>query len=190
MWTRTLLLLALAAPAGAQDYVELRGSSTRYRFVDFNRTLASRLIVDALYIGVPGQDELYLGAGRSLQLTRGVAFAPYVYAVAGFQQGERGLVLGGYLTVERGPLRVAAFLGRFVRLAGGVESYDFADSIDVGGRVGRWEGGGSTTIYRTGVGWSAVSGPVVRRHDGRGAWSVSLRSGYETEFRVVRSLTF
>ena len=55
------LAAGLPAPARAQTAVELRGSTAAYRFADVNHTFANGVMLDALYVAVPGQDEFYLG---------------------------------------------------------------------------------------------------------------------------------
>jgi hypothetical protein len=192
---RVLAALAVlgmaAAPARAQTAVELRGSTIRYRFVDVNHTFASGIMLDLLYLGVPGQNELYLGGGYTWKAARGLTLIPLAYAVAGHEQRERGVMLGAYVLAEGGPWKGIAFLGRFIRVSGGVATYDFLDTADVTHRLARaWDAGVSSTVYRQDVGWSHLTGPVVRRNDARGSWALSARAGYDFEVRLVRILTF
>jgi hypothetical protein len=56
--------------------------------------------------------------------------------------------------------------------------------------AGRWDAGVSSTVYRQDTGWSHFTGPLVRRRDARGSWALSVRTGDDTEVRVVRVLTF
>jgi hypothetical protein len=182
--------LGAAAPARAQTGVELRASSTRYRFVDVNHTFGNGVMLDALYLGIPGQNELYLGLGYTWKLARPLTLIPLAYGVAGKENGERGVIVGAYVLAESGPYKAIAFAGRFVRVAGGVATYDFLDSLDFTRKVkGRWEAGVSSTVYRQDVGWSHLTGPLVRRNDARGSWSLSARAGYDPEVRLVRVLT-
>ena len=68
---------------------------------------------------------------------------------------------------------------------------DFGDSLDLTHKVaGRWDAGVSSSVYRQDTGWSHLTGPVVHRSDARGSWALSVRSGYDTEVRLVRILTF
>jgi hypothetical protein len=187
----TALALGLAVPAAAQTVLELRGSTTRYRFVDLNHTFAGGLMLDALYLGVPGQNELYLGAGYAWKLARGLTVIPLLYFVAGREQGERAIAPCVYVLADAGPWKAVAFAGRVARVSGGVATYDFADSIDVTRKaVGRWDAGVSSSIYRLDSGWSHQTGPLLRRTDARGAWSLALRFGSDRELRLVRVLSF
>jgi hypothetical protein len=184
-------VLACASGAAAQTGLELRGSTARYRFVDLNHVFASGLMADALYLGVPGQNELYLGLGYTLKLARGLTVVPLVYGVAGHEKSERGLALCASVLAEGGPWKAIVFAGRFVRTSGGVATYDFADSIDLTRKVsGRWDAGVSSTVYRLDTGWTQQTGPLVRRTDARGTWALSARLGDTSEVRLVRVLTF
>jgi hypothetical protein len=187
----TLGGLGAAGEVSAQTAVELRGSTTRYRFVDVNHTFPSGVMLDALYLGVPGQNELYLGGGYAWKAARALTVIPLVYGVAGRENGERGVALCAYVLGDAGPWKAVAFVGRFVRASGDVATYDFVDSVDVTRKAaGRWDVGLSSTIYRQEVGWSHYTGPMARRSDARGSWALSVRAGYDTEVRLVRVLTF
>ena len=185
------LAAGVPAPAGAQTAVELRGSTASYRFADVNHTFANGVMLDALYVAVPGQDEFYLGLGYTWKASRGLTVIPLAYGVAGVQQAERGIVLGAYVLGDAGPWTLIAFAGRFVRISGGVSTYDFLDSVDLTHRVaGKWDAGVSSSVYRQDTGWSHLTGPLVRRRDARGSWALSVRAGYDTEVRLVRVLAF
>jgi hypothetical protein len=185
------LAAGLPASARAQTAIELRGSTASYRFADLNHTFSNGVMLDALYVGVPGQDEFYLGVGYTWKASRGLTVIPLAYGVAGVQKEERGVVLGAYVLGDAGPWKLIAFAGRFVRISGGVATYDFGDSLDLTYKVaGRWDAGVSSSVYRQETGWSHLTGPVVRRRDARGSWALSVRSGYDKEVRLVRILTF
>jgi hypothetical protein len=183
------LALLLAAPAGAQTLVELRGSNTKYRFVDVNHTFGSGLVLDALYVGVPGQDEFYLGAGFQWKAASWLTITPLVYGLRGAQNDETGVVTAACVVLETRPLKAVGFVARFVRVDGGIASYNFVDSLDVSHAFGKtWELGLSTTLY-----WpqtQGVVGPMLRRNDARGSWAFSLRGGSDTEARLTRVMTF
>src|SRR5712691_5561140 len=187
---RALVLASMAvlfpALAAAQTGMELRGSTARYRFVDLNHTFASGIMADALYLGIPGQNELYLGLGYTLKPARWLSLVPLAYGVAGREKRERGLALCASLVAEAGPWKAIAFAGRFLRTSGGVATYDFADSIDVTRKVsGRWDAGVSSTVYRLDTAWTHQTGPLVRRGDARGSWALSGRVGDGRELRLV-----
>jgi hypothetical protein len=184
-------VLAAAVPAAAQTGVELRGSTARYRFADLNHTFPSGIMADALYLGIPGQNELYLGLGYTLKPARWLTVVPLAYGVAGREEDERGIALCASVSVEAGAWKAIAFAGRFVRASGGVATYDFVDSVDVTRKVrGRWDAGVSSTVYRLDTGWTHQTGPMVRRNDARGSWALSARAGDGHELRLVRVLTF
>ncbi len=187
----TGLATGLPAPASAQTGIEVRGSTASYRFADVNHTFRNGVMLDALYVGVPGQDEFYAGVGYTWKVARGLTLIPLAYGVAGVQEEERGVVIGAYVLGDAGPWKLIAFAGRFVRISGGVGTYDFVDSVDLTRKVaGRWDAGVSSSIYRQDTGWSHITGPMVRRTDAHGSWALSVRFGYDTEVRLVRILTF
>jgi hypothetical protein len=185
------LLAAGGTSAQAQLAAEIRVASSEYRYLDVNYTFAGGIMIDTLYIGVPGQNEVYLGAGYTFNPASWLSLIPIGYGVVGKENDERGLVLGGYVWLERGPYTAIAFLGRFIHLRGGVASYDFLDTLDVTRSIaGPWEAGFSSTVYREGEDWSHLVGPMLKRRDDKGWWALSALWGYEDEVRLVRVLTF
>ena len=116
------LTFCTAGPARAQLGAELRASTSEYRYLDVNYTFGSGAMVDALYNGVPGQNELYLGAGYTFSPASWLSLIPIGYGVIGKENEERGLVLGGYIWLETGPYTAIAYVGRFIHLRGGVAS--------------------------------------------------------------------
>lgn len=180
----------LAAPLTAQTVSELRASTTRYRFVDVSHTFANHIVLDALYVGVPGMNELYLGAGYQLRPATGVSVAPVLYAVVGRENHERGLCLGALIAVDRSGWKAAGFAGHFFRTSGDVADYTFVDALDLTRAFGRWELGASTGVFATGGDATWLVGPTAKRNDRRGAWAASARFGDDTEFRLIRVLLF
>ena len=75
------LATCLSGSARAQLAAELRASTSEYRYLDVNYTSASGLILDTLYIGVPGQNELYLGAGYTFTPASWLSLIPIAYGV-------------------------------------------------------------------------------------------------------------
>lgn len=189
-WAWLFLALAPAA-ARAQTVVELRGSTTEYRFVDLNRTFKSGLFLDLLYLGAPGSNELFAGAGWSFKPAQGVTLTPIVYGVAARENGERGLALCGSFFVDRGGWRVLGFGGRFLRASGDVPDYDFLDSLDVTRVIaGRWELGVSAGFLHVAGEWNELIGGTLKLNDKRGAAALSIRGGHDTELRLIRTFVY
>jgi hypothetical protein len=180
----------LAAPLSAQTVVELRASTTEYRYLDVSHTFANRVVLDALYLGVPGMNELYLGAGYQLRPAAGISVAPIAYLVLGKENEERGACLGALLSVDRGGWKAVGFAGHFFRTGGEVADYTFVDALDLTRASGRWEFGASAGLYDTRGDLTWLVGPTVKRNDRRGAWAASARFGNDTEVRLLRILTF
>lgn len=186
------LIVALApVTAHGQTVVELRGSTTRYRFVDLNHTFTRGLFLDLLYLGAPGSNELYAGGGWSFKPAQSVTLTPIVYAVGAHENDERGLALCASLFVDHGGWRVLGFGGRFLRVSGDVPDYTFLDSLDVTRVIaGKWELGVSAGFLRIGEDWNELIGGTLKRNDKRGATAVAVRSGHKTELRLIRTLVF
>jgi hypothetical protein len=191
---------AVAADARAQaappNYVELRGAvngdGDLYRYAEYTRFFASGLTLDSVYIGVPGQNEIYLGAGYGIKLTPTLTLTPLGYAVVGLdgETDQFGVALGIFVVGTAGPWGVYTFAGYFEPLSGTVPRYFFVDSLDVSRRIGKWELGVSTGHYAIGGDWSALIGPLVVRNDAHGAWRLLVRGGSSFEARLVRTLGF
>jgi len=198
---RALMLTVLAlAPVTAlaqvapPNYVELRLAGSEdglYRFAEYTRYFSSGPVVDLVYIGVPGQNELYAGAGYSLKATPTLTVTPLLYGVVGMENGQRGAALALLVvgTVRR--WSVSSYLGYFEPFAGAVPRYVFVDSLDLARKVGRYEVGASAGLFHVAEGdWSWLAGPVLVRNDARGAWRLALRAGSALEVRLVRTLSF
>ena len=184
-------LLLLVAPAQAQTAFEGRyGFNTEYRFVDLSHTFKGGLVLDALYTGVPGTNELYLGVGQQWKPTVGVIVSPMAYAVFGKENDEAGVTLGALLAIDRGGFRSVGFLGHFIRIEGDVPDYDFADALDVTRVIGRAELGVSTGFFHSQGDWSWLVGPTLKWNDAHGNWAASARFGDDTEIRVLRVFVF
>ena len=191
--------LGAAVPdARAQDpprnYIEMRGAlngdGDLYRYAEYTRSFSGGAVLDAVYIGVPGQNELYLGAGYGLHLTPSLTLTPLAYAVVGKENDEFGLALGAFLAGTAGRWSLYSFAGYFEPVSGTVPRYAFVDSLDVARRLGTWELGVSTGHYIVSGEWTALLGPVVVRNDARGAWRFYLRGGSAFEARLARTLSF
>jgi hypothetical protein len=183
----TIALAGAARLAPAQTELELRASTTAYRFVDLSYSFGNRLVLDGLYVREPGSNELLLGAGYELRPARGVSLIPILYGVLG--NDGRGVTVGGFVSLERGEWRVLGFMGHFFR-TGGQADYTFVDSLDLTRAIGRWEVGASADAYHTEGDYTWHVGPTLKWNDGLGAWALSARFGDATELRLSRTLAF
>ena len=192
------LILFASAPALAQqapppNYVELRGGWSDvgfYRYAEYSRPLSGPVVFDAVYLGVPGQNELYVGAGYQLKATPTLTVTPLVYGVAGKENGQRGLALGTFVLGTVGDWSVYTFVGYFEPLSGDVSRYLFVDTLDIARKLGSWEVGLSAGAFIIGGDCACVAGPVLVRNDALGSWRASLRGGSAFEARLVRTLAF
>lgn len=184
------------AQAAPPNYVELRGAVNGdgdfYRYAEYTRFFSNGVTLDSVYIGVPGQNELYLGAGYGFKLTPTLTLTPLGYAVVGLdgETDQFGLALGVFIVGTAGPWGIYTFAGYFEPLSGSVPRYFFIDSLDVSRRLGKWELGLSTGHYAISGEWTALVGGVVVRNDAHGAWRMLVRGGSAFEARLVRTVTF
>lgn len=183
-------LLCIVASAAGQGLVEARVADTKYRFLDVSYTWKNGAVFDGFYVGVPGSNELNLGAGYAFK--RGaLTLTPLVYAVIGKEDGQRGIktaLLAGY---ERNGWKFLGFGGAFIPTAGSVDSYQVLDTADLTRTLAtRWELGVQAGFFRTGGAWNTQVGPLLKLNDAHGAWAASYRFGNKKEFRVGRVLVF
>jgi hypothetical protein len=185
--------LTAAAQAPPRNYIEVRGARGEdgafYRYAEYTRTLG-RVVFDGVYLGVPGQNELYLGLGYPFHPTPGLTLTVLAYGVVGKENRELGIAPGLSLTGTAGRWTLYGFMGYFEPLRGDVPRYAFLDSFDVARKVGRWELGLSTGHYVVSGTWTALVGPMVVRDDSLGTWRLYVRGGSALEVRLSRTLAF
>ena len=188
----SLLIATLAGPSAAagQNLIEVRGADTKYRYADWSHTWANSAVADVFYVGVPGSNELNLGGGYSLS-RGGLVVTPLAYAVIGKEDSQRGVKLALLLSFERRGWKVLAFIGQYLAVSGGVDSYQVMDALDLTRMLGkRLEFGVQSGFFHVAGDWNWQTGPILKANDRRGAWAVSYRFGAEDEFRVGRVVTF
>ena len=181
------------AQATPPNYVELRAAGYGdglYRFAEYSRYFSNGPMVDLVYIGVPGQNELYAGVGYSLKVTPTLTATPLLYGVAGMENGQRGGAVALLVTGTVDRWSISSYLGHFEPFAGTVPRYLFLDSLDVSRKLGRYEVGASTGLLHSAGDWSWLAGPVLIRNDARGGWRLALRGGSAFEVRLSRTLSF
>ena len=181
---------ALTPAAAAETEVEIRAATTRYRFVEMSRSFDSGVVLDTLYTGEPGMNEVYLGAGYDVSSSDRMSLIPILYAVLGKEYGERGATLGFMADVDHTKWHLVVFAGHFFPTSGAIGGYTFVDSLDLTRKFARWEIGGSLAAYEDEGEVVRAAGPVLKLKDRLGAWAVTARYGDESELRVVRTLAF
>ncbi|MEP6872689.1 MAG: hypothetical protein ABI939_12690 [Anaerolineaceae bacterium] len=183
-------LLCGVASAAGQGLVEVRLADTKYRFVDLSFTRKNGVVFDGFYVGVPGSNELNVGAGYAFK-SGALTLTPLVYAVIGKEGGQRGVKTALLAGFERKDWKFLAFVGAFVRGSGSTAGYQVLDTADLTRTLAaRWELGVQAGFFRTGGAWNTQAGPLLKLNDARGAWAVSYRFGSQKELRVGRVLVF
>lgn len=189
-----VLTASLGAEKVAAQNVELRSAVSRagaiYRYLDYNHVFHNKVTLDAYYIGVPGQNEFYLGLGYQLQATKSLTITPLFYGVIGKEGAERGVAMGAAVNGSVKALNVSGYICHFEPVGGSVARYTFLDSLDISKKANQWEIGGSTGFFYAAGKWNPLVGPVIIRNDERGSWKVHIRGGSSLEARLTRTLTF
>jgi hypothetical protein len=182
------------APATPANYVELRASGSEsgfYRYAEYARTFSNRLVLDILYLGVPGQNEFYAGLGYQFTPTEKLTFTPLVYGVTGRENRQRGVAFGAFTVGSIADWNIYSFAGVFTPVAGDVPAYFFLDTLDLTRSISkRWELGGSGGLFCSLGTCSRVIGPVLVLNDKKGSWRTSARAGTATEVRLTRTFVF
>ncbi len=182
-----LAVLLAVRPAAAQNYFEVRGADSKYRFIDWNYTFSNSGIIDLFYVGVPGSNELNLGGGYGFRPGRALMITPLAYAVLGKESGQRGIKFAALVAYEAHGWKVNSFLGHYASLAGDVESYQVLDTLDVSRVIDRRvEVGISNGFFHAGGAWNPQVGPLFKLNDRLGSWCISYRFGPQRELRFGR----
>lgn len=181
------MMFALAAMLPAADCtLELRGSSTQYRYADVLCAWTSNLVLDAYYIGTPGANEVNLGLGYQFKPKPSLTLIPTLYAVGGKENDQRGGKIALILGWDKSDFKASGYLGWYQRLSGNVGNYLVLDTLDITRVASKhWEAGASFGLFKQGGPWNAQYGPVGKFNDKLGYTAVSYRFG-EKELRVSR----
>ena len=176
--------------AAAQTTMEVRGSNSKYRFFDVSHTFTSNVVFDALYIGVPGSNEVFVGGGYQFKPAKWLTISPLLYGGIGRENHERGVKVAVLAIVDTGAWRGAAYVAQFAPAARQAKRYFLCDSLDVMRVVKSWEVGASLGFFAQDNANSWKLGPMLKHNDQRGAWAVSLRGGTDFELRISRVFVF
>lgn len=185
-----LALLILAAVCRASDVVEVRSSSSgEYRYMEWMHTF-NKVATDIYYVGVPGNNELDVCLGYQIPSRRGLSVTPFFCGVTAKENRQLGVKTAAAISWEKGKWKGDAYYGHFLPLRGNLNSYDVLDSGNATYVLSKcWEVGISTGFFRQDGKWNPLVGPLARRNDKLGSWSVSFRTGPTKEFRVIRTIT-
>ena len=176
--------------AVAQTTMEARGSNNKYRFVDVSHAFKNNVVLDALYIGVPGSNEVFVGGGYQFKPAKWLTISPLFYGGIARENHERGVKVAVLALVDTGSWRSAAYIAQFAPIAGEAKRYFLCDSLDVTRVVKSWEVGASLGIFAQDNANSWKLGPMLNHNDKRGAWAVSARGGTDFELRINRVFVF
>jgi hypothetical protein len=174
----------------AQTTMDARGSNSQYRFVDVSHAFKNNVVFDALYIGVPGSNEVFVGGGYQFKPAQWLTISPLFYGGIARENHERGVKVAVLALVDTGSWRSAAYIAQFAPVAGEAKRYFLCDSLDVTRVVKSWEVGVSLGIFAEDNANSWKLGPMIKHNDKRGAWALSARGGTDFELRINRVVVF
>jgi hypothetical protein len=183
-----IAILALLGTLEAEDCnIELRGSSTEYRYADAACTLKNGFILDGYYIGVPKNNEISLGFGYQWKPIPALSLTPLLYGVVGKEKNQRGVKFGLMGSFTKSQYTVAGYLAKYQILKGTTTNYLVLDTLDVTRTVSKhWEIGTSTGLFLQDNKWNPQYGGVTKLNDKAGYTAISYRFGVR-EFRISRS---
>ena len=139
--------LCTGASAAAQNLVEVRLADSHYRYIDWNYTWKSGVVVDLFYIGVPGSNEFNLGGGYTFKKGP-VVVTPLVYAVLGKEDSQRGVKVALLVAFDKDGWKWLSFIRVLFPVSGAVTRYQVLDTLDFTRTIGkRWEVGVQTELF-------------------------------------------
>lgn len=192
-----LFFVATVSAFAQSNFVEVRGGVTKdgfdYRYIDYIYTFKNDTFVEATYYGGIHLNEVWVGAGKTKKFKDDSEVSIAGYFVAGKEGSEKytgvGAAVFGSTKVKKANISFQTY--GFVPIKGEVKKYLAVDSFEVTTNLGkRVEVGGSTGMFWIGKEADYIVGPVVKFNDKYGSWSVSIRGGTYTEFRVGRTFNF
>ena len=181
-----------------RNLVELRGSSTEYRYVDYMHTfkttfLGCRIVTDDFYVGGNEFNEGNIGLGLELKPAQSLILVPMLYLVIGAKPAESGSKIGLIGIFEHGPWKGQFFLADLIHSPSlfsreNSPNYFLLDGGDLTHSLPhKFDAGISTGFVHQSGKWNPQYGPVVRYRN----WSISYRFGEGgREFRVGKFFTF
>lgn len=188
-------ILVLSSSIFAQDYVEARAGFTEdgftYRYLDYNHTFKNDVVVDIAHYGSPGQNELWVGAGKFKKFNEATSATFAAYAVVGKENDQFGVGLSSWGASNAKKVGVNWQTYAFLPIKGSVPKYLAVDSLDATYKINkRVEVGASGGMYWIGHNTNLIAGPMLRINDKLGSTNFYLRAGAYTEFRVGRTFNF
>ncbi len=185
-----LVIAVIGIPAAAEDLIEIRYADTHYRYADWLHTFHNSVVTDVFYDGVPGFNEFNFGGGYTFKIKK-LSVSPLLYAVVGKESSQRGLRLGLLATFDIEGWKLVSYISHFAPISGGVSHYQCLDTLDFTRVVSkRWEVGLQSGFFHSQGSWSPQNGPLVKRNDRYGSWSLSYRFGPQRELRAGRVFAF
>ena len=186
---KTLILVLFGAVGlNAQGFGEVRAADTKYRYADFAYTFNNRMMLEVFYFGIPGANDLNVGAGYLVKPSSRISLTPALYAVK-TKEGEAGLKLGLTFSASNKNWKLNSFVAKHWSVKN-FSSYSFADPIELTKVIDRLEFGVSAGFTHLDHQWNPLIGPVVKFNDKVGNWSLSVRGGSARELRFGRTFNF
>ncbi len=188
-------ILTVSVSIFAQDFVETRvgfsEEGATYRYLDFNHTFENGGVVDLAHYGSPGQNELWVGAGKFVKFGEATSATFAVYGVVGKENGQVGVGVSSWGSTHTKKMGVNWQTYAFIPAKGSVPKYLAIDSLDATYKLNkRVEVGASMGMFWVENNANLIAGPLLRINDKLGSTNFSFRTGARNEFLVGRTFNF
>lgn len=183
-----LFLTVVVASCSGADSFSFAVASNQYRTVDWTRQWDEHFVTDLNYLGTKTNNEMCAGVGYILKPVNSLTFIPFAYFVLGTDGQELGLGFGGVVSFSARKWRGSFNVNHFFPLHGSVENYNISDASTLTRAISKnWETGVMFSIFQQASTHLVFSGPLIRRNDKLGAWTISFEAGSQNQVRLQRT---
>jgi len=174
--------VCLVSNLPGENYLEMRATQSQYRYVNFDHLFKNQMMFDFVYVGVPEDNEVNVGIGYLIQPTDKLTIAPLLYANTTKEHPSLGFkpaMAVSYKTISWDTNLFGAFNADATGPRG---NYLVIDPLEFNHKLGEhWWVGLSFGCLVQGEYRDFLAGPVLKRRDRGGWWSLTTRLGSVVE---------